>query len=115
MFSFIRSCKAKKALAAALAATMVMAVAGCGGNKQQAASQATLVKSMQVIKRDTPIVYDYTGFVTNEEIRLPYQQVLSLWLYHLPYGLSPYNLQAMVFPVLHREHLYHKYSLTKPA
>lgn len=67
MFSFIRSCKAKKALAAALAATMVMAVAGCGGNKQQAASQATLVKSMQVIKRDTPIVYDYTGFVKAQQ------------------------------------------------
>lgn len=67
MFSFIRSCKAKKALAAALAASMLMVVAGCGKGQQQAANQATLVKSMQVIKRDTPIVYDYTGFVKAQQ------------------------------------------------
>ncbi len=63
MYSFIRSCKAKKALAAALAALLVTAVAGCGKNQDNAAQKATLVKAMQVIKRPTPIVYDYTGFV----------------------------------------------------
>ena len=63
MFSFIRSRHAKKALAAAMAVTMVMAVTGCAKKQQQAAPQATLVKTMKVITRTTPIVYDYTGFV----------------------------------------------------
>lgn len=63
MFSFIRSRHAKKALAAAMAATMVMAVAGCAKKEQQAGPQATLVKTMKVITRTTPVVYDYTGFV----------------------------------------------------
>lgn len=63
MFSFIRSRQAKKALAAAMAATFVLSVAGCAKKEQQAGPQATLVKTMKVIKRDTPIVYDYTGFV----------------------------------------------------
>ncbi len=66
MFSFIRSSRARKAMAAALAATFVLALSGCG-NKQQAAPQATLVKTMQVIKRDTPLVYDYTGFVQAQQ------------------------------------------------
>lgn len=63
MFSLIRSRHAKKALAAAMAVTMVMAVTGCAKKQQQAGSQATLVKTMKVITRTTPIVYDYTGFV----------------------------------------------------
>ncbi len=63
MLSFIRSRHAKKALAAAMAATMLVAVSGCAKKEQQQGEQATLVRTMQVIKRDTPIVYDYTGFV----------------------------------------------------
>lgn len=63
MFSFIRSRHAKKALAAAMAATFVLSVAGCAKKEQQAGPQATLVKTMKVITRTTPIVYDYTGFV----------------------------------------------------
>lgn len=63
MFSLIRSRHAKKALAAAMAVTMVMAVTGCAKKEQQAGPQATLVKTMKVITRTTPIVYDYTGFV----------------------------------------------------
>ncbi len=64
MLNLIRSSQAKKAMAAALAVGFVFAVAGCGNkDQQQGQSQATLVKTMQVIKRDTPIVYDYTGFV----------------------------------------------------
>ena len=50
----------------ALAAVTVFSLAGCGGEKA-AAPQATLVKSMQVIKRDTPLVYDYTGFVQAQQ------------------------------------------------
>ena len=67
MISFIRSSRAKKAVAAALAATFIMAAAGCAKQGQQQAPQATLVKTMQVIKRDTPIVYDYTGFVQAQQ------------------------------------------------
>ncbi|MCD8199209.1 MAG: efflux RND transporter periplasmic adaptor subunit [Phascolarctobacterium sp.] len=66
MLSFIRSCKAKKALAAALAVGLLVTVAGCG-KEQQSGEKATLVKTMQVIKRDTPIVYDYTGFVKAQQ------------------------------------------------
>lgn len=44
MLSFIRSCRARKAMAAALAATFVLSVAGCGQKQQQGGNQATLVK-----------------------------------------------------------------------
>ena len=57
------SSRAKKALAAAVAATLMLTVAGCAKKQQQQGGQAVLVKTMQVITRDTPIVYDYTGFV----------------------------------------------------
>ena len=67
MISFIRSSRAKKAVAAVLAATFIMAAAGCAKQGQQQAPQATLVKTMQVIKRDTPLVYDYTGFVQAQQ------------------------------------------------
>ena len=67
MISFIRSSRAKRAVAAALAATFIMAAAGCAKQGQQQAPQATLVKTMQVIKRDTPLVYDYTGFVQAQQ------------------------------------------------
>lgn len=66
MLSFIRSSRAKKSLAAAMAVAVMLTVAGCA-QKEQAAPQATLVKTMQVIKRDTPIVYDYTGFVEAQQ------------------------------------------------
>lgn len=75
MLDFIRSRKAKKALAAAVALSCVMAIAGCnkGGNKQQA-PQATMVKIMQVTKRDTPVAYDFTGYVkATREIELKAQ------------------------------------------
>jgi len=52
----------KKVMALALVIASMLAVAGCGG-KQAAGPAETLVKSMQVIKRDTPIVYEYSGFV----------------------------------------------------
>ena len=67
MISFIRSSRAKKAVAAVLAATFIMAAAGCAKQGQQQAPQATLVKTMQVIKRYTPWVYDYTGFVQAQQ------------------------------------------------
>ncbi len=52
----------KKVMALALVIASMLAVTGCGG-KQAAAPADTLVKTMQVIKRDTPIVYEYSGFV----------------------------------------------------
>lgn len=66
MFDFIGSCKAKKTVAAALALGLMMGIAGCGKNEQPQAA-VVAVKSMQVIKRDTPLVYDYTGFVEAQQ------------------------------------------------
>lgn len=64
MKSLFSSRRTKVALAAAAVTAMLFAVSGCGQKKQaQQGPQETLVKSMHVIKRDTPIVYDYTGFV----------------------------------------------------
>lgn len=74
MFSFTRSSRAKKALAAAVAATLMLTVAGCAKKQQQQGGQTVLVKTMQVITRDTPIVYDYTGFVqATQEMELKAQ------------------------------------------
>lgn len=77
MYSFIRSRHGKKALAAALAAATIFAVAGCGnkqGGQPQGAGAPTLVRTMQVIQRDTPLVYDYTGFIeAQQEIELKAQ------------------------------------------
>lgn len=73
MLSFFRSGRARKAMAAALAATFVLAVSGCA-KEEQTTQQATLVRTMKVIKRDTPIVYDYTGFVeAKQEMELKAQ------------------------------------------
>lgn len=66
MFDFIGSCKAKKTVAAALALGLMMGIAGCSKNEQPQAA-AVAVKSMQVIKCDTPLVYDYTGFVEAQQ------------------------------------------------
>ena len=63
MMSFIRSRQAKQALVAAAVVTTLLAVAGCGQKQQAQTAQTAVVRSMQVIKRDTPIVYEYTGFV----------------------------------------------------
>lgn len=52
----------KKLLAVGLACLIMVVFAGC--SKQQAGStKAVDVKTMQVIKRDTPLNYEYTGFV----------------------------------------------------
>lgn len=66
MLKFLRKSRSGKAAVAALAAVAVLSLAGCGQEKA-AAPQATLVRSMQVIKRDTPLVYDYTGFVQAQQ------------------------------------------------
>ncbi len=60
MLNFLRKNRSGKA------AVTVFSLAGCGQQKA-AEPQATLVKSMQVIKRDTPLVYDYTGFVQAQQ------------------------------------------------
>jgi membrane fusion protein (multidrug efflux system) len=64
----LRTMKGKlgKGVALALAITGMLALAGCG-QKQQAAATAVPVKTMQVIKRDTPTVYDFTGFVEAQQ------------------------------------------------
>ena len=46
MFSFTRSSRAKKALAAAVAATLMLTVAGWAKKQQQQGGQAGLVKTM---------------------------------------------------------------------
>jgi membrane fusion protein (multidrug efflux system) len=52
----------RKVLVIGLACIMMFAFAGCG--KQQAGGpQEVAVKTMQVIQRDTPLTYEYTGFV----------------------------------------------------
>lgn len=66
MLNFLRKSRSGKAAVTALAAVAVLSLAGCGQEKA-AAPQATLVRSMQVIKRDTPLVYDYTGFVQAQQ------------------------------------------------
>lgn len=67
MLNFLRKNRSARAAAVAVAvAVSAAAFSGCGGEKQ-AAPQATLVRSMQVIKRDTPLVYDYTGFVQAQQ------------------------------------------------
>ena len=52
----------KKAISIGMALLLLVGVAGCGSKTTPAAGDVA-VKSMKVIKRDTPITYDYTGFV----------------------------------------------------
>jgi membrane fusion protein (multidrug efflux system) len=52
----------KKAMAVGMALLLVLGAAGCG--KKTATKSGTVkVKVMQAIKRDTPLTYEYTGFV----------------------------------------------------
>lgn len=53
----------KKAIAVALAVATMFTLAGCGKKQEAGGPQQVMVKTMEVIKRDTPIVYEYTGFV----------------------------------------------------
>lgn len=60
----------KKVMALALAVASMLAVTGCSG-KNAATPAATMVKTMQVIKRDTPVIYEYSGFVeAQNEVQL---------------------------------------------
>lgn len=61
----------KKIIALGLAGLMMLGVVGCG-KKQAAAPSGTVgVKAMKVIKRNTPLTYDYTGFVeAKNEVQL---------------------------------------------
>ncbi|MCH3949498.1 MAG: efflux RND transporter periplasmic adaptor subunit [Acidaminococcus sp.] len=52
----------KKAMAVGMALLLVLGAAGCS-KKTATTSGAVKVKAMQAIKRDTPITYEYTGFV----------------------------------------------------
>lgn len=61
----------KRIIALGLAGLMMLGVVGCG-KKQAAAPSGTVgVKAMKVIKRNTPLTYDYTGFVeAKNEVQL---------------------------------------------
>ena len=52
----------KKVISIGMALLLLVGVAGCG-KKTATTSGDVAVKSMKVIRRDTPITYDYTGFV----------------------------------------------------
>ena len=52
-------------LALALAASALLA--GCGGQKQQAAGGATQVKAMKVLQQDTPVVSEYAGQIAGKD------------------------------------------------
>ena len=57
-----------KSLAVALAVSGLLLFAGCGNKQaQQKAPAAVAVKTMQVIKRDTPNVHEFTGFVEAQQ------------------------------------------------
>ncbi|HBX74871.1 MAG TPA: efflux transporter periplasmic adaptor subunit, partial [Acidaminococcaceae bacterium] len=57
-----------KSLAVALAVSGLLAFAGCGNKQaQQKAAAVVPVKTMQVIKRDTPNVHEFTGFVEAQQ------------------------------------------------
>mgnify|MGYP004443382107 CR=1 FL=1 len=66
MLDFTRSAKLKRAVAVTLAAGLIVSFAGCG-QKQQAKPTAVAVKTMQVIQRDTPITYDFNGFIEAQQ------------------------------------------------
>lgn len=52
-------------LALALAASALLA--GCGGQKQQAAGGAVQVKAMKVLQQDTPVVSEYAGQIAGKD------------------------------------------------
>ena len=57
-----------KSLAVALAVSGLLVFTGCGNKQaQQKAPAAVAVKTMQVIKRDTPNVHEFTGFVEAQQ------------------------------------------------
>lgn len=57
-----------KGLAVSLAIAGLFVFAGCGNKQaQQQKTGAIAVKSMQVIKRDTPNLYEFTGFVEAQQ------------------------------------------------
>ena len=56
-----------KSLAVALAVSGLLVFAGCGKKDQQKSQAAVAVKTMQVIKRDTPNVHEFTGFVEAQQ------------------------------------------------
>jgi len=67
MLDFIRSSRAKKAVALALATGFVLSFAACKKEQPKGAAGPIVVKTMDVIKRDTPINYDFNGFVEAQQ------------------------------------------------
>ena len=52
-----------KLLAVAVALGLAAGLGGCKKQTQNQQAAVVPVRSMQVIKRDTPMLYDYTGFI----------------------------------------------------
>lgn len=61
----------KKILTMGLACLFVINLAGCRKKQAQTGAKEVNVKAMKVIKRDTPLTYDYTGFVeAKDEVQI---------------------------------------------
>lgn len=61
--------KRKKPIALMLALVLAASalLAGCGGQKQQAAGGAAQVKTMKVLQQDTPVVSEYAGQIAGKD------------------------------------------------
>lgn len=66
---FLFGAKRSRLRAMALGLTIAASVSffGCGKQQQAKGPQQVLVKSMNVIRRDTPDVYEFTGFIEAEK------------------------------------------------
>ena len=61
----------KKILTLGLACLFMVNLAGCGKKQAQTGAKEVAVKAMKVIKRDTPLTYDYTGFIeAKDEVKI---------------------------------------------
>ncbi|MDO4203900.1 MAG: efflux RND transporter periplasmic adaptor subunit [Selenomonadaceae bacterium] len=56
-----------KAVALGLSIAATVSFFGCGKQQQARGPQQVLVKSMSVIRRDTPDIYEFTGFIEAEK------------------------------------------------
>ena len=66
---FLHFAKRKKPIALMLALALAASalLAGCGGQKQQAAGGAAQVKAMKVLQQDTPVVSEYAGQIAGKD------------------------------------------------
>lgn len=67
MFLFGSKRSRLKAVALGLSIAASVSFFGCGQQQQARGPQQVLVKSMNVIRRDTPDIYEFTGFIEAEK------------------------------------------------